>query len=263
MNNIEREKLSGFVICCNEEKNIRRCLESIKWCDEIIVVDSGSTDKTLDICREYTDNIIQREWPGNLEQKRFALGQCKNEWILNIDADEEVSEKLQTEIQTVLENSSNSEINGYQLLRVVYYFDKWWRKGGWYPEYRLRLCRRSKTSWGGNTPHEKALVDGKTTRLCGELHHFTYENLAGQINSLNKLSSAAAEDLHKRGKRVRLIDLIFRPKVRFLKFYIIKKGYREGRSGFIVACIEAYDVFLKYAKLWERQSKHNQSKKIS
>jgi len=257
MNN-KRETVSGFIICLNEEQNIRRCLESIKWCDEIIVVDSGSTDKTLEICREYTDKIIEREWPGNLEQKRFALSQCSNEWILNIDSDEEVSDTLRAEIESVLASNSKSEVDGYELLRVVYYFDKWWRKGGWYPEYRLRLCRRDKTSWGGNTPHEKAIVDGKTTRLRGELHHFTYKNVADQVNSLNKLSSAAAEDLYLRGRRARLRDIIFRPKIRFFKFYIIKKGYREGFSGFIVACIEAYDVFLKYAKLWEKQSRYNQ-----
>lgn len=247
----KRQKISAFVICFNEEQKIRRCLESVRWCDEIIIVDSGSTDATLSICRDFTDKIFSRTWPGHVEQKRYALSLCTHEWILNIDADEVVDDQLREEIQQVLHADSGNDINGYYVNRVVFYLDKWWRKGGWYPEYRLRVCRRSATSWGGENPHEKAIVSGKTGRLRGELQHYTYENVSSQIETINSFSSSAALSLWKSGERHSLAKIFLRPLARFLKFYIVRKGFREGFEGLIVAILEAYYVFLKYVKLWE------------
>lgn len=248
-------KISAFVVCQNEEAQIRRCLESIKWCDEIVIVDSGSTDKTLEICREYTDKIILNQWQGYVEQKSFALQNCLFEWILNIDADEEVSSELQKEIKTAV---LRENINGYYINRVVYHMGKWWRKGGWYPEYRLRLSRRLKTTWGGINPHEKAIVEGKTAKLKGELYHYTYKNLSDQINRLNKYSGTLAENLYKAGERSNFFKIISNPILRFIKFYFVKKGFLEGFPGFIVAVIEAFYVFLKYIKLRELQKTNAQ-----
>lgn len=247
-----RPGISAFVVCCNEERRIRQCLESIAWCEEIVIVDSGSTDRTLDICREYTERIFQRPWPGFVEQKRFGLSQCRNEWVLNLDADEEVSAELAAEIQRTLAGGSAS-IDGYQLLRVVFFLGKWWRRGGWYPEYRLRLCRKSRTEWGGEDPHEKALVSGVTARLTGELHHYTYADFTYQVRSLNNLSSAAAKTMHGKGERSSPMKIFGNPISRFLKFYVLKRGFLEGYPGLIVACMEGFYVFLKYAKLWELQ----------
>lgn len=254
MSHSNRATISAFIVCCNEERQIRRCLESLTWCDEIIIVDSGSTDSTLSICREFTDKITHKDWEGYVKQKRFALEQCSKDWVLNVDADEEVSIELRDEILEILKHDKEPDaprINGYHLNRVVFFLERWWRKGGWHPEYRLRLCRRSATTWGGEDPHEKAFVTGATARCKSELHHYSFTDLADYMRRMNTLSSNATQSLLKRGARPSLVAIILRPWARFFKFYVSRKGYREGTAGLIVAMIEAISVFLKYSKVWE------------
>ncbi|MEY4701594.1 MAG: hypothetical protein RL326_1781 [Pseudomonadota bacterium] len=248
-----RSSISAFVICCNEEAQIRRCLESITWCDEIIVIDSGSTDRTVEICKEYTPHIRHNDWPGYLKQKEFGLSLCKNEWVLNVDADEEVSPELAREIQEILAADHRGEVsaNGYNLNRLVFFLNRWWNKGGWYPEYRLRLLRRSAASWGGLCPHEKAIVSGKVEKCRGDIYHYSFTDLTDFARRSNTLASNTAASLVALGRTTRLSDLIIRPITRFFKFYVIKKGYREGFAGLIVALIEANSTMLKYAKVWE------------
>lgn len=258
-----RPKISAFIICKNEERNIRRCLDSVKWCDELIVIDSGSTDETLSICREYTDKIHVRNWPGYVEQKRYGLSVCTEEWVLNIDADEEVSAELRDNIIEAISDRREwaRDINGYQLNRVVFYLGRWWRKGGWHPEYRLRLVRRSAASWGGVDPHERAEVQGRTSKMRGELRHYTYTDIAAHIHSLNSLSSVAARSMFEQGQKASALKVMFNPVLRFLKFYVLRRGFLEGYAGVVVAHLEAYYVFLKYVKLWElhRKSKEGMS----
>lgn len=242
-------KISAFIVCCNEEERLKRCLESVKWCDEIVVVDSGSKDRSVEIAKEYTDSVYHRAWTGYVDQKRFGLEKCSHEWVLNIDADEEVSPELREEIRRVL--SSPTEVNGYYLSRVIFYLNRWWRTGTWYPEYRLRLCKKSETEWGGSDPHEKAIVRGKTARLKGELYHYTYSDIFDQVRRLNSHSTDAAASLMKKGARVSYIQILLNPLVRFLKSYFLRLGFREGFPGLLVAVLEAYYVFLKYVKLWE------------
>lgn len=248
-----RATVSAFIVCCNEERQIRRCLESLTWCDEIIIVDSGSNDRTLEICREFTSNISHRTWSGYVEQKRHALSLCSGTWVLNLDADEEVSPELAAELQDILRQDSIGQIahNGYYLNRVVFFLNRWWRKGGWYPEYRLRFCRRSATTWGGEDPHEKASVTGTTQRCRGELFHYSFADLTDYARRLNTLASNAATTMQRKGVRHSSLNIIFRPLARFFKFYITKRGFREGVAGLVVALIEAYGVLLKYSKLWE------------
>ena len=134
MNTPARSSISAFIVCCNEERQIRRCLESVSWCDEIVIVDSGSKDKTLSICNEFTHKITHKDWEGYVKQKRFALEQCSSDWVLNVDADEEVSQELKEEILAILTKDAQpgqASINGYFLNRVVFFLDRWWRKGGW------------------------------------------------------------------------------------------------------------------------------------
>ena len=254
MNKPARSSISAFIVCCNEERQIRRCLESVSWCDEIVIVDSGSKDKTLSICNEFSDKITHKDWEGYVKQKRFALEKCSCDWVLNVDADEEVSEELKEEILAILAEDAKPgrpSINGYFLNRVVFFLERWWRKGGWHPEYRLRLCRRSATTWGGEDPHEKASVTGATARCKSELHHYSFTDLTDYVRRMNTLSSNATSTLLNRGVKPSLLAIILRPAARFFKFYITRKGYREGTAGFIVAVIEAISVFLKYAKVWE------------
>ncbi len=250
---MSRKPLTAFVICVNEAHQIRRCLQSVAWCDHIVVVDSGSTDGTVEICREFTDKVFHHEWQGYGHQKRYALERCETEWILNIDADEEVSPKLREEIERVLAGPDDPRVNGYLLSRVVYYMNRWWRHGGWYPEYRLRLCRRGKTHWSGSEPHEKARVEGATLKLRGELHHYTYKDMDAHIKALNGHATAAANWLVEQGKSVGLFDILTHSFARFVKFYVIKRGFLEGAAGLIVAILESYYTFIKYSKAWYRQ----------
>ncbi|HMO02426.1 MAG TPA: glycosyltransferase family 2 protein [Oligoflexia bacterium] len=249
----QRATISAFIICKNEQSNIERCLKSVSWCDEIILVDSGSTDQTLEIARAYTNKIYQHPWSGYVEQKRYALSLCSSEWVINIDGDEEISNSLRNEIITLLEKDSKERLPfaGYELSRVMFFLDRWWRKGGWYPEYRLRLLRRSVASWGGIDPHEKAIVSGQTKRLKGELLHYSYNSISDQVARLNLYAERAAISLHEQGKNSSLIKMLINPLLRFIKFYILKLGFLEGRAGLIVALNESYYVFLKYAKHWE------------
>jgi glycosyltransferase involved in cell wall biosynthesis len=248
-----RATVSAFIVCCNEERQIRRCLESVAWCDEIVIVDSGSTDSTLAICGEFTNKIAHRTWTGYVEQKRHALSLCTSAWVLNLDADEEVSPTLRDELTSIAMRDVLGHVphNGYYLNRVVFFLNRWWRKGGWYPEYRLRFCRRSATTWGGEDPHEKASVTGTTARCRGELFHYSFSDLTDYVRRLNTLASNAAHTMQRKGVTSSACDIITRPISRFIKFYIVKRGFREGTAGLVVALIDAYGALLKYAKLWE------------
>jgi glycosyltransferase involved in cell wall biosynthesis len=257
-----REAISAFVICFNEEEYIADCLKSLSFCDEIIVIDSFSSDRTIEICTELGARVIQRRWPGYREQKAFGLAEAAHEWVLNVDADERVSPELRQSILGVLREAWRKKQRGeqdaednpvaYSVSRVVYYLGRWWRRGGWYPEYRVRLMRKSRTAWGGVDPHEKPIIHGRVAQLSGEIQHFTYRNIHEQLERLNAYSSVAAAEEYKRGRRTSLALLIFNPLLRMVKFYILKKGYREGLAGLVVSVIEGYYTFMKYAKLWEQ-----------
>ena len=242
------ERVTATIICFNEEANIREALESVKWCDEIVVADSFSTDRTVEICREYTDRIFQREWPGFVEQKAFALAQVNTPWVLNLDADERVSPALRSEAESVLRDP---QADGYYVPRLVYYLGRWWWRGGWYPDYRLRLFRRDHAVWGGMDPHEKVVLRGRTVRLRGPLLHFTYRDTAAHIATINTFTGVAVRELHLRGRKVAMRDLIVRPAWRFFRFYVVRRGFLEGIAGLFVSQTAAFYVFTKYAKLWE------------
>jgi glycosyltransferase involved in cell wall biosynthesis len=247
--------ISCCVVCYNEERNIRRCLESVKWCDELVIVDSFSSDRTVEICQAYTSRVIQRPWPGYVEQKRFALAQATHEWVLNVDADEEVSPELRDEIVAVLRRNDPA-VDGFYVPRLVYYLGRWWWRG-WYPGYRLRLFRKPKVRWGGVNPHEKVLLHGQADRLRGNLYHYTYEDIGDHLQAINGLTEIAAREMTLRGKRPRMSHLGLHPFWRFLRFYFLRGGLRDGMPGFFVAATAAFYVFLKYAKLWERTRNHN------
>jgi glycosyltransferase involved in cell wall biosynthesis len=249
-----RPTVSAIVVCYNEEDNIGRCLESLVWCDEIVVVDSFSTDRTVEICGRYTDRIIQREWAGYRDQKAFAHSQATKDWVLLVDSDELVTPKLRDEIKEALV-AHGEGFAGFSLPRVVFYLRRWWWRGGWYPDYDVRLFRRDRATWGGSDPHEKILVDGKVRRLRNPLHHFSYRDIEDHVQRINRFTSISSRELANEQKRWRLGDALLRPAFRFFRSYVLKRGFLEGFAGFYVAVTAAVYVFLKYAKLWELELK--------
>jgi glycosyltransferase involved in cell wall biosynthesis len=243
-------RVSAVVVCYNEEDNIGACLESLRWCDEVVVVDSFSTDRTVEICRQYTNRVFQREWLGYRDQKAFAHSQTTMDWVLVLDSDEQVPAELREEIQRAL-SADGGRFNGYAIPRLVFYLGRWWRRGGWYPDYKLRLFRRERGVWKGSDPHDKVVVDGKVRRLRSPIYHFSYRNMDDHIQRINRFTTISAGELKKTENRWRLSDALGRPAFRFFRSYVLERGFLEGFAGFYVAVTAAVYVFLKYAKLWE------------
>jgi glycosyltransferase involved in cell wall biosynthesis len=242
--------VSAIVVCFNEEDRIADCLESVRWCDEIVVVDSFSTDRTAEICRRYADRFVQQAWAGYRDQKAFAHSLATRDWVLVVDADERVTLELRQEIIDAL-NRDGQAYAGYAVPRLVYFLRRWWWRGGWYPDYGVRLFRRERATWGGTDPHEEIIVDGRICRLKNPLHHYSYRNIDDHIQRINRYTSLSSRELKKEGEGWRRSDALLRPAVRFFRFYILERGFLEGFAGFYVALTAAFYVFLKYAKLWE------------
>jgi glycosyltransferase involved in cell wall biosynthesis len=248
---MSREKISACITAGDEEHNIRRCLESLRWADEIVVVDSFSKDRTVEICREYTSRIYQHEWLGYIGQKNLIKDLSAGPWILFVDADEEVSPQLRDEILDEFESGRNTDFDGYEFPRMVFYMGKWIRHGEWYPDLKMRLFRKDRGTCAGSEPHDRTTVPGEVRRLKGHLYHYTYDNLRDQIKTLNDFSTITARTMFKTGKKFSWSDLFFRPPIRFFKAFFLKRGFMDGMLGWVIAVISAYGVFLKYAKLYE------------
>jgi len=243
-------RLSVIIITYNEEENIKHCLESVKWSDEIVIIDSFSNDKTVEIAREYTSQVFQNKWTNFSQQKNLALGKASSEWVLNIDADERVTPELKEEILTIL-NSQFQSFDGYYIPLRNHYLGRWIRHCGWYPDYHLRLFRRGKGRFNERMVHESVIVEGRKGHLKSCLNHYSYKDLSDHLSKIDKFTSLAAEEMFTNGKRARVFDLLLRPLVKFVKMYLIKRGYLDGIYGFIVSIIGSFYVFTKYLKLWE------------
>lgn len=243
-------KISACVITHNEEAKIGRCLASVAWCDEIIVLDSFSTDRTLEICREYTDKIYQHEWMGYIGQRNLIREMATNPWVLFLDADEEVSPQLRRALQKEFAERTG-EIVGYRFPRQVYYLGKWIRHGEWYPDIKLRLFKKSEGRSAGVEPHDQVVVNGAVKTIHAPLWHYTYDDIWDHLNTMNRFSGISAEAKYRGGARFRWRDFLFRPAWRFFKGYVIKLGLLDGRRGFLIAAISSVGVAMKYAKLWE------------
>ena len=247
---MSRTPISVCIITKNEEKNIRACLESVQWADEIVLVDSFSTDRTVEIGREYTDKVTQNEYQGQVEQKNFALAQATNDWILSLDADERIPPELAEEIRGELEKNKGRE-SGYYLSRDTYYLGRWIKHGGWSPDYTLRLFDRRKACWGGRNPHDRVIIrEGRTKRLKNPFLHY-YGNLVRHLNTVNSFSSISARGMRNEGRKFSLAQLIFHPVIKFLETYIYKRGFLDGIPGFIISVTSSFYVFVREAKLWE------------
>ena len=245
-------KLTAAIITFNEEKNIRRCLESVRWMDELIVVDSFSTDRTVELARQYTDKVLQRAWPGHVLQKQFALEQATGDWIISLDADEELSAAAAAEMLSALADAP-PEVNGYSFPRQSFYLGRWIRHGGWYPDRKVRLVRRGHARWGGQDPHDKLVADGQTRDLQGNIIHYVYSDIAHQLRTVDSFSGITARLWLEKGKPAGLAAMLCKPVFKFFGTYVWKLGMLDGMPGLIISVISAYYVFLKYAKLWELQ----------
>jgi glycosyltransferase involved in cell wall biosynthesis len=247
------QPISATVITYNEEHNIREALQSISWVNEIIVVDSGSSDDTVAICRGFTDKIFHREWTGYVDQKNYAVDRAGNDWILSLDADERSSPELCGEVRELAR--AGFRCPGYRIPRVTFFMGRWIRHGDWYPDYQLRLFDRRHGKWEGGRVHESVKMKESPSFLKGEIQHFTYRNFSDYLRRLELYSNLAALDYCQRGKSATALSLLGNPIGAFVKSYLVKRGFLDGTPGFAVAAMGAVSVFFKYAKLYELQGK--------
>jgi hypothetical protein len=238
------------VVCQDEAAQIDRCLESVAWCDERVVVDGGSRDGTVAIAERYAARVLHNPWPGYRAQKQFALTASTSDWVLNLDADERVSEELATEIRLAL-SRTHARVDGYSIPRLVSYLGRWWIHGGWYPRPVVRLVRRANTQWGGTDPHDRAEVAGGVRELRNPIFHYTYDDVSDHLRTVQHLTAVAAQQV-PRGRRVGIGRLVFDPAWRFVRAFVLKQGWREGLPGFFVAATDAFYVFLRWARVWDR-----------
>lgn len=252
--------ISAVVITYNEEKNIRAALDSVRWADEIVVVDSHSTDRTVDICREYGAKILQRKWPGYTEQKRFATAQAAHEWVFSLDADERVSPALAEEIRQWRTRRTPTE-SGYRIPRKVFFLGRWIQHTSWYPDYQLRLFNRTRGGWQGGAVSESVKVQGPVGRFRGELRHYSFTDLSDWIARADRYATLSAEDYMAREKTASVWNLLGYPLLTFIKNFVIKRGFMDGVPGLIVSGLSALFVFLKYAKLWEARNVHEKEER--
>lgn len=245
-------KLSAVIITRDEERNIARCLRSVAFCDEVVVVDAESSDRTLEICREHTDRVYTQPWRGYAEQKNFAVGLARGEWVLSVDADEEVTPELRREIESLL--AANCRLDALSVPRKTLHSGRWIRYGGWYPNRLVRLFRKARGRWEGPEVHERWLTDGEVGQLNEPLLHHSFDSFSDQVRRNDHYSTLGALALFKQGKRFSLPQLLFRPISKFLETYVLKRGFLDGYPGFVIAVSAAYSVFLKWAKLWELEN---------
>lgn len=252
-------RVSACIISFNEEAHIRQCLESVSWCDEMVVVDSFSQDATCRIAEELGARVVQAAWPGHVAQKNRAVEEARGEWILSLDCDERVTPALREELERRLEADPSED--GFYISRKLHYAGRWLEHGGWFPEWRLRLFRRDRGRWTGVDPHDTVEVPGRTARIPAEgqgeeaaviLHH-SFRDFSHQLQVLDRYTGIQSGELFRRGRRSRLLDLVGRPVWRFLWTYFLRGGFLDGLAGFHMAVNHSYAAYMKYARIWEFQ----------
>ena len=238
--------LSVIIITKNEALNIRECIASVKWADEIIVVDSGSTDDTVAICRELTPHVYSHDWPGFGIQKNRALDYAGEDWVLSLDADERVTPELRAEIEATMREGQSM---GYEIPRLSSFCGRFMRHSGWYPDYVLRLFRRGSARFSDNLVHEKLLIASNTERLKGLLLHYAFENLEEVLHKTNQYSTAGAQMHYQRGRQSSLSGAVIRGLWSFVRTYVLRAGFLDGREGFMLAVSNAEGTYYRYVKL--------------
>ena len=245
--------ISLVVIACNEADRIGRCLDSASFCeDRLVVVDPRSRDATAQLAEERGARVVVHPYRGNIEQKRFALELARHRWVLSLDADEALSEPLAREIAQRFREGEPAAA-GFELDRLTWHLGRWIRHGDFHPDWQLRLFRRDRARLEGVNPHGRVVCDGPVERLSGPLYHWSYRDLADQVDRIQDFSTIQARELAACGARVGVRQLLLHPPLRFLRAYLLRGGFRDGVPGLVIAVATAFHVFLKYAKLWEIQ----------
>lgn len=244
--------LSIIIITKNEEFHIAQCLESVKWAEEIIVLDSGSTDKTVEICKQFTSHVFETDWQGFGIQKQRALEKATGNWVLSLDADETISLQLRAEIETAMQSS---EFNGYKIPFLSNYCGKQIKHSGWYPDYHLRLFRKDAGKFSNDVVHEKIFIQGQIGFLKSPVLHDSYTDLNEVLVKINHYSSLQAQKLFERSATSSLSKAIFRALWKFIQTYLVKAGFLDGKHGLMLAISSAEGVYYKYLKLLELQNK--------
>lgn len=247
-------KLSVVIITFNEEKNIERCLSSVKTiADEIVVVDSFSTDKTKEICLKFGAKFIEHQFDGHIEQKNWAITQASSPYILSLDADEALTPALTKEIEQI---KNNWQFDGYSFNRLTNYCGKWIKHCGWYPDVKLRLWDSRKGSWKGTNPHDRYEVESnKIKHIKLDILHYSYYSISDHIKQVNYFTDIASKAIFAEGKRSSLVKITINPIIRFLRDYFLKLGFLDGYYGFVISIISSHATFLKYTKLKQLSSK--------
>lgn len=244
--------LSACVIAYNEAHNIEACLESLSFCAERLVIDSHSEDATRELARGLGARVIERDWPGHIDQKNFAIEEAREEWVLCIDADERVTPELRARLEALFADPG-ALADGYTLNRRNIYLGRWIRGGGFYPDRKLRLFRRGRGRWAGVNPHDHVFLQppGRVLDLGLDIEHYTYRGISDHLKTIDYFSTIAAREKLSRGRGGLVRNLLFAAPWKFSKMLVLQGGFRDGWRGWIVAALGAYYVFLRYAKLWE------------
>lgn len=244
-----RQRLSACVITCNEAGRIEECLESLAFCDDIVVVDSGSTDGTRELATARGARVVVRRFDGYRSQKDFCVQQALHDWVLCLDADERVTPELRAAIER--EQAGGFAAVGYRFARATRYFGVYLRHGNAYPDRVLRLFDRRRGGWRGDREiHEHASVDGEVRTLAGDLHHHAYRSLSDQIGRLERYACLMAAHMHARGRRAHVLNILFNPFWRFVRGFVLRAGFRDGWRGLVFAYVEANYVRQKFISLW-------------
>ena len=251
--------LSVIVITKNEERNIEDCLKSVLWAQEIVVVDGGSADRTLELARKFTSKVFVKSWEGYGAAKNFALEKCTGSWILWLDADERVTDELGKEIQAITAQEVTPS-NVYEIPRKAFFLGKWIKHCGWYPGYVPRLFRKGAGRFSENKVHERFEFGGEAGRLRSDLLHFTDPNLWHYVEKFNRYTTLAADEMMEKRTAFRMSQIVVRPVWVFIKMYVLRLGFLDGIQGFILCVLSSCYVFTKYAKLWELSTGTERSK---
>ncbi len=240
-------KISAAIITLDAASDLDRCLASLSFADEIIVLDQGSRDETAEVCARHGAVVHQTEWLGFGPTKQKAVDLCRNRWVLSIDSDEQVTPELQAAIETLPDQPDEA---AFMVNRLSRFLGKWIRHCGWHPEYVTRLFDRNRAGFNDKPVHESIIAEGDVGRLDGLLRHYTYETMEQYIDKLNRYTSLAAEEMHLAGRSTSLLGAVIRAKVAFLRMWLVKGGILDGLPGTVLCLASSFYVLSKYTKLW-------------